>query len=99
MKRIKTFLAILFATCCLSLVSCDTRDTKNVDFNGMHFKCIEKKIDGSLLLIHEETGVLYVSISQGISPILKEDGTAYTIEDYEQNLKWKGDLNEEFYSK
>ena len=99
MKRIKTFIAILFVTCCLSLVSCDTKEMKNVDFSGMHFKCIEDKIDGSLLLMHEETGVLYVHILDGISPILKEDGTAYTIEDYEKNLKWKGDINEKLYSK
>ena len=99
MKRFKLALIILLAFGCTVLTSCDTRDQRNVDFSGMHFKCIEENLDGTYLFMHEETGVLYAHMCQGICPIIKDDGTAYTIEDYEKNLKWKGDLNEEFYSK
>lgn len=59
----------------------------SIETENCHFECLEGSEDCSIY-VHKETGVIYVlacvgTAHTGFCPMIKADGTAYTIEDYE----------------
>ena len=65
-------------------------DAASIETENCHFKCLESS-DNCTIYVHKETGVIYVGTHvgganttyTGFCPMIKSDGTAYTIEDYE----------------
>jgi len=59
----------------------------SIETENCHFECLKGSDDCSIY-VHKETGVIYVFMHigtqhTGFCPMIKADGTAYTIEDYE----------------
>lgn len=75
------------ASLSLLMTSCDL---KTIETDNCHFECLESS-DDCTLFVHKETGVVYVmahfggtnTTYAGFCSMIKADGTAYTIEDYE----------------
>lgn len=68
-------------------------DAASIETENCHFECLEGSDDCSIY-VHKETGVIYVLVGVGTEHIgfcsmIKADGTAYTIEDYEMEKKLK----------
>ena len=77
---VTTFVCLLFGGCKFA--------KDNYGTEHCHFRLIEDVDNNSEgLYVHEETGVMYylntLGGSKGFTAMIKSDGTAYTIEDYE----------------
>lgn len=62
-------------------------DLASLETENCHFECLEESNDCSIY-VHKETEVIYVFMHigtqhTGFCPMIKADGTAYTIEDFE----------------
>lgn len=81
------------------LYSCGSENKLNNDdiiVDGIKFTCLTNTdpytfIDKTeRLYVHDQTGVLYVRLKStfgGLTALIKPDGTAYTIEDYNRDCK------------
>lgn len=80
---IKRILLCGAASALLLMSGCDA----SIETENCHFECLESS-DDCLIYVHKETGVIYVlacvgTEHTGFCPMIKADGTAYTIEDFE----------------
>ena len=80
--RIVICVAIVVAAL-ISLCSCGDESTNDKRFDDIGFTCIWSNISGDHIYCFDNTGALYIvrDGSWGF-PLIKEDGTAYTLEDY-----------------
>lgn len=83
---IKRILLCGAASAFLLMSGCDAAE---IETENCHFECLEGS-DDCTIYVHKETGVIYVGTHfgydaryTGFCPMIKADGTAYTIEDYE----------------
>ena len=67
----------------ISLFGCGDEAANDKRFDDIGFTCIWSNIEGDHIYCFDNTGALYIvrDGSWGI-PLIKEDGTAYTLEDY-----------------
>lgn len=81
--RIVICVAIVVAAL-ISLCSCGDESTDDKRFDDISFTCIwSNGISGDRIYCFDNTGALYiVHTGSWWFPLIKEDGTAYTLEDY-----------------
>ena len=78
----KIVLCILGVFCLVVVSGCDEKENDK-KIGGMTFTCIEHHVDGSSIYVHDQTNVIYIYNSGSyFTPLIKADGTAYTLEDY-----------------
>lgn len=87
MKKVNKFIlceVLLLAT--ISLSSCDN-SSKDFSIGALSFTCIESDINtGWELYVCDQTNVVYLrKPGATFVPLIKEDGTAYTLDDYKQD--------------
>jgi hypothetical protein len=78
-----TISAVIVVLALISLCSCDDESANDKRFDDIGFTCIWSNISGDHIYCFDNTGALYIvrDGSWGF-PLIKEDGTAYTLEDY-----------------
>ncbi len=78
-----TISAAIVVLALISLCSCGDESTNDKRFDDISFTCIWSNISGDHIYCFDNTGALYIvrDGSWGF-PLIKEDGTAYTLEDY-----------------
>lgn len=87
----RKLLCCVAACGCLLCGGCEfAPDTYGTDH--CHFRLIEDVDDANEgLYVHEETGVMYFmktfGSNKGFTAMIKADGTAYTLEDFEMDKK------------
>lgn len=85
-KNLNKMLIILSAfLCSIVLTSCE-KSQYDFDAGALHFTCLESSINKSLFVC-DQTNVLYLSNGNhdSFSALIKEDGTAYTLDDYKKD--------------
>ena len=75
--------AVIVVLALISLCSCGDESTHDKKFDDIGFTCIWSNMSGDHIYCFDNTGALYIvrDGSWGF-PLIKEDGTAYTLEDY-----------------
>jgi hypothetical protein len=84
-KKVNKF--ILCGTLLLATISLSSCDNSFNDFSigALSFTCIESDI-GEELYVCDQTNVVYLKMpSITFVPLIKEDGTAYTLDDYKKD--------------
>lgn len=78
-----TISAVIVVLALISLCSCGDESANDKKFDDIGFTCIWSNISGDHIYCFDNTGALYIvrDGSWGF-PLIKEDGTAYTLEDY-----------------
>ena len=87
----KKILCCTMTCICLLLGGCKVAED-NFGTEHCHFRLIEDVDDNTEgLYVHEETGVMYYmntcGSNKGYTAMIKADGTAYTLEDFEMDKK------------
>ena len=75
--------AVIVVAALISLCSCGDESANDKKFDDIGFTCIWSNISGDHIYCFDNTGALYI-VRDGswAFPLIKEDGTAYTLEDY-----------------
>ena len=86
-KIAASFLAVILCSC---FAGCNAVND-SLEYNGGDFTCLGyTNVFDVEILVHEQTGVMYLyKLGGSLSPMIKADGTAYTIEDYKRDCKEK----------
>lgn len=80
----RTAISVVIVVAALVLLcSCGDESANDKRFDDIGFTCIWSNISGDHIYCFDNTGALYIvrDGSWGF-PLIKEDGTAYTLEDY-----------------